>query len=101
MSEKINAQSMDWGVDFLSKHIIIDELREGIVVAQQCEILCRPEFIYIAWHKDMFGQVLSWFVGKLQAINGSIIFAHDLSQGVNNNRGHQPDGSLMSLAVNH
>ena len=77
MSAKINAQSMGLGVGFLPKHMITDELREGTLVIKQCEILRRPEFIYMAWHKDMSGQALSWFVEKLQAVNWSVVFAHD------------------------
>ena len=77
MSAKIQAQSMGLGIGFLPKHMIIDELREGTLVIKQCEVLRQPEFIYMAWHKDMSGQALNWFVEKLQAVNWSAVFAHD------------------------
>jgi DNA-binding transcriptional LysR family regulator len=76
MSAKIRAQSMGLGIGFLPKNMITDELRKGTLVIKECEVLRQPEFIYMAWHKDM-GQALNWFVEKLQAVNWSAVFAHD------------------------
>jgi DNA-binding transcriptional LysR family regulator len=77
MSAKIHAQSMGLGIGFLPKHMITNELKEGTLVIKECEIPRQPEFIYMAWHKDMSGQALNWFVEKLQAVNWSAVFAHD------------------------
>ncbi len=77
MSAKINAQSMGLGIGFLPKHMIIDELREGTLVIKDIEVPRQPEIIYMAWHKDMSGQALNWFVERLQAVNWSAVFAHD------------------------
>lgn len=75
MSAKINAQSMGLGIGFLPKHMIIDELRQGTLVIKEIEVPRQPEFIYMAWHKDMSGQALNWFIKKLQAVNWSEVFA--------------------------
>jgi DNA-binding transcriptional LysR family regulator len=75
MSAKINAQSMGLGIGFLPKHMIIDELRQGTLVKKEIEVPRQPEFIYMAWHKDMSGQALNWFIKKLQAVNWSEVFA--------------------------
>ncbi len=75
MSAKINAQSMGLGIGFLPKHMIIDELRQGTLVIKEIEVPRQPEFIYMAWHKDMSGQALNWFIKKLQAVNWSDVFA--------------------------
>ena len=75
MSAKINAQSMGLGIGFLPKHMIIDELREGTLVIKDIEVPRQPEIIYMAWHKDMSGQALNWFIKKLQSVNWSDVFA--------------------------
>ena len=75
MSAKINAQSMGLGIGFLPKHMIIDELRQGTLVIKEIEVPRQPEFIYMAWHKDMSGQSLNWFIKKLQAVNWSDVFS--------------------------
>jgi len=77
MSAKINAQSMGLGIGFLPKHMIVNQLREGTLVIKECEVPRQPEHIYMAWHKDMSGQALSWFIKELQAVNWSAAFAID------------------------
>jgi DNA-binding transcriptional LysR family regulator len=75
MPAKIKAQSMGLGIGFLPKHMILDELRQGSLVIKECEVPRLPEFIYMAWHKDMSGQALNWFIKKLQSVNWSAVFA--------------------------
>ncbi len=65
---------MGLGIGFLPKHMIIDELREGTLVIKDIEVPRQPEFIYMAWHKDMSGQALNWFIKKLQSVNWSDVF---------------------------
>jgi DNA-binding transcriptional LysR family regulator len=77
MAAKINAQIVGLGIGFLPKHMIIDELREGKLVIKEIEVPRQPEFVYMAWHKDMSGQALNWFIKKLLAVNWSGVFASE------------------------
>jgi DNA-binding transcriptional LysR family regulator len=74
MTAKIAAQKMGLGIGFLPKHMIEDELKGGELVIKSCEVPRHPEFIYIAWHKDLTGKALQWFTKKLEAIDWAAVF---------------------------
>ena len=74
MAAKITAQAMGLGIGFLPKHMIEDEVKQGILVIKECEIPRHPEHIYMAWYKDMPGEALAWFTTQLRAIDWTSVF---------------------------
>ena len=62
MTAKIDAQRLGVGVGFLARHLIVDLLARGELVALPCSVP-RPNMpLYMAWRKDNAGRALAWFV---------------------------------------
>jgi len=74
MAAKITAQQMGLGVGFLPRHLIQDHLHRGELVIKSCEVPRHPEFIYLAWHKDLTGKALQWFSHQFQQVKWADIF---------------------------
>lgn len=67
VAAKIEAQAMGIGVGFLARHLIVDALAKGELVALPCSIP-RPKIpLYMAWRKEQTGKALAWFVAACKS----------------------------------
>ncbi|MEL0611900.1 LysR family transcriptional regulator [Marinomonas arenicola] len=66
MRSKIQAQCLGLGVGYLPKHRIREELKNGRLVARECDIPRPNQMAYLVWKKEELGRGLSWFVEELE-----------------------------------
>lgn len=65
MQTKIKAQQLGLGVGYLPKHLIVDELASGTLVACQLEIPRPAQAVFLAWRKGNQGKAQAWFAERL------------------------------------
>lgn len=65
MQAKIEAQTMGLGVGFLPRHLIKQQLSEGILIEKKCVVPRVNPPLFIAWHKDNDGKACEWLTNEL------------------------------------
>ncbi|KAB2826019.1 LysR family transcriptional regulator [Aliivibrio finisterrensis] len=65
MQAKIEAQTMGLGVGFLPRHLIKQQLNDGILIEKKCAVPRVNPPLFIAWHKDNDGKACEWFAKEL------------------------------------
>ena len=65
MQTKIKAQQLGLGVGYIPKHLILDALATGALVACQVEIPRPAQKVFMAWRKDKEGKAQAWFTERL------------------------------------
>ncbi|MDD9175247.1 LysR family transcriptional regulator [Aliivibrio sp. S2TY2] len=65
MQAKIEAQTMGLGVGFLPRHLIKQQLNDGILIEKKCTVPRVNPPLFIAWHKDNDGKACEWFAREL------------------------------------
>ena len=65
MQAKIEAQTMGLGVGFLPRHLIKQQLNEGILIEKKCTVPRVNPPLFIAWHKDNDGKACEWLTNEL------------------------------------
>ncbi|RYU67742.1 LysR family transcriptional regulator [Aliivibrio finisterrensis] len=65
MQAKIEAQTMGIGVGFLPRHLIKQQLNDGILIEKKCAVPRVNPPLFIAWHKDNDGKACEWFAKEL------------------------------------
>lgn len=64
MQTKIKAQQLGLGVGYIPKHLILDALATGALVACQVEIPRPAQKVFMAWRKDKEGKAQAWFTER-------------------------------------
>ncbi|MEN8616064.1 LysR substrate-binding domain-containing protein [Shewanella baltica] len=65
MQTKIKAQQLGFGVGYIPKHLILDALATGSLVACHVEMPRPPQAVFMAWRKDAQGKAKDWFTERL------------------------------------
>ncbi|ABN62478.1 LysR substrate-binding domain-containing protein [Shewanella baltica] len=65
MQTKIKAQQLGLGVGYIPKHLILDALATGSLVACNVEMPRPPQAVFMAWRKDAQGKAKDWFTERL------------------------------------
>lgn len=65
MQAKIEAQTMGLGVGFLPRHLIKQQLNEGLLIEKKCTVPRVNPPLFIAWHKDNDGKACEWLTNEL------------------------------------
>lgn len=65
MQAKIEAQTMGLGVGFLPRHLIKQQLNEGLLIEKKCAVPRVNPPLFIAWHKDNDGKACEWLTNEL------------------------------------
>ncbi|MCS6159539.1 LysR substrate-binding domain-containing protein [Shewanella baltica] len=65
MQTKIKAQQLGLGVGYIPKHLILDALATGSLVACHVEMPRPPQAVFMAWRKDAQGKAKDWFTERL------------------------------------
>ncbi|EGT3626321.1 LysR family transcriptional regulator [Morganella morganii] len=65
MQTKIKAQQLGLGVGYIPKHLILDALTAGSLVACHVEMPRPPQAVFMAWRKDAQGKAQDWFTARL------------------------------------
>ncbi len=65
MQAKIEAQTMGLGVGFLPRHLIKQQLHDGILIEKKCTVARVNPPLFIAWHKDNDGKACEWLTNEL------------------------------------
>lgn len=65
MQAKIEAQTMGLGVGFLPRHLIRQQLNEGLLIEKKCTVPRVNPPLFIAWHKDNDGKACEWLTNEL------------------------------------
>lgn len=65
MHTKIKAQQLGLGVGYIPKHLILDALATGSLVACHVEMPRPPQAVFMAWRKDAQGKAKDWFTERL------------------------------------
>jgi len=65
MQTKIKAQQLGLGVGYIPKHLILDALTAGSLVACHVEMPRPPQAVFMAWRKDAQGKAQDWFSARL------------------------------------
>ncbi|MDT3306466.1 LysR substrate-binding domain-containing protein [Shewanella vaxholmensis] len=65
MQTKIKAQQLGPGVGYIPKHLILDALTAGSLVACHVEMPRPPQAVFMAWRKDAQGKAQDWFTARL------------------------------------
>ncbi|WP_297894109.1 LysR substrate-binding domain-containing protein [Shewanella sp.] len=69
MQTKIKAQQLGLGVGYIPKHLILDALASGELVACEVDIPRPPKAVFLAWRKGSQGKALAWFAERLPNCN--------------------------------
>ncbi len=69
MQTKIKAQQLGLGVGYIPKHLIVDELASGALIACQLELPRPSQAVFLAWRKGGQGKAQAWFAERLPLCN--------------------------------
>ena len=65
MQTKIKAQQLGLGVGYIPKHLILDVLAAGSLVACHVEMPRPTQAVFMAWRKYAEGKAQDWFTARL------------------------------------
>ncbi len=75
MAAKIAAHQAGLGVGFLPKHLILEQLRAGTLIAKPSAIPRAPAMLYLGWRKNhQMGEAAKWFTKQLSQVNWQAVF---------------------------